>query len=256
MEFAIWIVYIIIVYVMQTLTAVIPVSDPMWRVGLGRYGWIGASILCIYIFRKYLYHKNGMRLISKKGLKCCVWATVIGIGVCLGHRIFFWIFIGFAEQSLRDIGEVVLTNVAMISVTVPGMLYEVLLAPVTEELVLRGIIFPVARQKRGNLYAIIISSIFFALIHMNGIQLITGLFMGVIIGYAIILTDNVYIGIIIHAVNNSFSFFNASVLNDKVWSMYSGNEFIQMAVGIIILVIGILMLRWEMGRGKRYGCGQ
>ena len=66
-------------------------------------------------------------------------------------------------------------------------------------------------------------------------------------------SDNVYIGIIIHAVNNSFSFFNASVLNDKVWSMYSGNEFIQMAVGIIILIIGILMLRWEMGRGKRYG---
>ena len=126
----------------------------------------------------------------------------------MGIESFFWIFIGFAEQSLRDIGEVVLTNVAMISTTVPGILYVALLAPVTEELVLRGIIFPVARQKRGNLYAIIISSIFFALIHMNGIQLITGLFMGVIIGYAIVLTDNVYIGIIIHAVNNSFSFFN------------------------------------------------
>ena len=251
MEFTIWIVYMIIVYVMQTLTAVIPVSDSMWQVGLSLYSQVGANILCIYIFRKYLYHKNGLRLISKKGLKCCVWATVIGIGVCLGHRILFLIFIGFTEQSLRDIGEVVLTNVAMISVTVPGMLYEVLLAPVTEELVLRGIIFPVARQKRGNLYAIIISSIFFALIHMNGIQLITGLFMGVIIGYAIVLTDNVYIGIIIHAVNNSFSFFNAGVLNDKVWSMYSDGRFIQIVVGIIILIIGILMLRWEMGRGKR-----
>ena len=253
MEFTVLIVYMIIANVLHTLMGVIPVSDPMWRVGLSLYSQIGANILCIYIFRKYLYHKNGLRLISKKGLRCCVWAAVIGIGVCLGHRIFFWIFIGFAEQSLRDIGEVVLTNVAMISTTVPGILYVALLAPVTEELVLRGIIFPVARQKRGNLYAIIISSIFFALTHMNGIQLITGLFMGVIIGYAIVLTDNVYIGIIIHAVNNSFSLFNAGVLNDKVWSMYSGNEFIQLAVGIIILIIGILMLRWEMGRGKRYG---
>ena len=251
MEFTVLIVYMIIANVLHTLMGVIPVSDPMWRVGLSLYSQIGANILCIYIFRKYLYHKNGLRLISKKGLKCCVWATVIGIGVCLGHRIFFWIFIGFAEQSLRDIGEVVLTNVAMISTTVPGILYVALLAPVTEELVLRGIIFPVARQKRGNLYAIIISSIFFGLIHMNGIQLITGLFMGAIIGYAIVLTDNVYIGIIIHAVNNSFSFFNAGVLNDKVWSMYSDGRFIQIVVGIIILIIGILMLRWEMGRGKR-----
>ena len=253
MEFTIWIVYMIIMNVVHTLTVVIPVSDPMWQVGLSLYSQVGANILCIYIFRKYLYHKNGLRLISKKGLKCCVWATVIGIGVCLGHRIFLLLFIGFVEQSLMDIGEVVITNQVMILATVPGILYEALLGPVTEELVLRGIIFPVARQKRGNLYAIIISSIFFALIHMNGIQLITGLFMGVIIGYAIVLTDNVYIGIIIHAVNNSFSLFNAGVLNDKVWSMYSGNEFIQLAVGIIILIIGILMLRWEMGRGKRYG---
>ena len=253
MEFTIWIVYMIIMNVVHTLTVVIPVSDPMWQVGLSLYSQVGANILCIYIFRKYLYHKNGLRLISKKGLKCCVWATVIGIGVCLGHRIFLLLFIGFVEQSLMDIGEVVITNQVMILATVPGILYEALLGPVTEELVLRGIIFPVARQKRGNLYAIIISSIFFALIHMNGIQLITGLFMGVIIGYAIVLTDNVYIGIIIHAVNNSFSLFNAGVLNDKVWSMYSDGGFIQIVVGIIILIIGILMLRWEMDRGKRYG---
>ena len=253
MEFTVLIVYMIIANVLHTLMGVIPVSDPMWRVGLSLYSQIGANILCIYIFRKYLYHKNGLRLISKKGLKCCVWATVIGIGVCLGHRIFLLLFIGFVEQSLMDIGEVVITNQVMILATVPGILYEALLGPVTEELVLRGIIFPVARQKRGNLYAIIISSIFFALIHMNGIQLITGLFMGVIIGYAIVLTDNVYIGIIIHAVNNSFSLFNAGVLNDKVWSMYSDGGFIQIVVGIIILIIGILMLRWEMGRGKRYG---
>ena len=253
MEFTVLIVYMIIANVLHTLMGVIPVSDPMWRVGLSLYSQIGANILCIYIFRKYLYHKNGLRLISKKGLKCCVWATVIGIGVCLGHRIFLLLLIGFVEQSLMDIGEVVITNQVMILATVPGILYEALLGPVTEEVVLRGIIFPVARQKRGNLYAIIISSIFFALIHMNGIQLITGLFMGVIIGYAIVLTDNVYIGIIIHAVNNSFSFFNAGVLNDKVWSMYSDGGFIQIVVGIIILIIGILMLRWEMGRGKRYG---
>lgn len=251
MEFTIWIVYMIIVYVMQTLTAVIPVSDPVWQVGLGRYSWVGASILCIYIFRKYLYHKNEMQLISKKGLKCCVWAAVIGIGVCLGHRIFFLLFIGFVEQSLRDIGEVALTNGEMFSATVPGILYAALFAPVTEELVLRGIIFPVARQKRGNLYAIIISSIFFALPHMNGIQFISAMFMGVIIGYAIILTDNVYIGIIIHAVNNSFSFFNINVL-DKVWGMDSGYVFIQMPVGMILLIFGLLMLRWETGRGKRY----
>ena len=50
----------------------------------------------------------------------------------------------------------------------------------------------------------------------------------------------------------SFSLFNDNVLNDKVWGMYSGGGFIQIAIGIIILIVGILMLRWETGRGKRY----
>ena len=99
------------------------------------------------------------RLISKKGLKCCVWATVIGIGVCLGHRIFFLIFKGFVEQSLRDIGEVVLTNEEMFSATVPGILYVALLAPVTEELILRGIIF-LLRGKSVEICMRLLSQVF------------------------------------------------------------------------------------------------
>lgn len=124
------------------------------------------------------------------------------------------------------------------------MLYEALLAPVTEEIFCRGIIFPVARQKRGNLYAVIVSSILFALVHFNGVQFISALFMGVVIGYAIILTDNVYIGVVIHAVNNSFSIFNRDILN-KIWGLDYGHALVSIFIGIILFIFGVLMLRRE-----------
>lgn len=243
MEFIIWIVFRAIMFAGSTLVAVSPISDPTWKTGLGYYSLLCANILGIYIFRKYLCNPGKMRLLSRKGLKCGMWAIVIGIGICLGHRIFFLIFLGFVEQSIQEIGETALTNLAMFLATVPGILYEAFLEPAAEEVCFRGIIFPVAREKRGNMYAVIVSSLLFALAHGNGIQFISALFMGVVIGYAVILTGNVSIGIIIHVVNNSFSVFMSNILNE-VWNVHG---YMQIIFGIILLLFGILMLRRENG---------
>lgn len=243
MEFIIWFVLRFIIFALGILVGAIPISDPTWKTGLGYYSMLCANILFIYIFRKYLCNPGKMRLFSGKSLKCCMWAVVIGVGVCLGHRIFFLIFLEFSVQSVQEIGETVLTNLAMFTATVPGILYEAFLEPAAEEVCFRGIIFPVAREKHGNLYAVIVSTLLFAFTHGNGLQFISSLFMGVVIGYVVILTGNVYIGIIIHVVNNSFSVFMSNILNE-VWNVHG---YIQIIFGIIILIFGILMLRRETG---------
>lgn len=58
-----------------------------------------------------------------------------------------------------------------------GILYGGLIMPVIEEIFFRGVIFHTARQKRGNLYAVLISSFLFAIGHLNGVQFISGIFM-------------------------------------------------------------------------------
>lgn len=171
------------------------------------------NIISINIFRNFLCKTVGLRSANRKELKYCIWAIVIGIELCLGHRIFFLFFGNFVVQSLEGIGEVSISNQAVFLNMFPGILYGALLGPVTEEIFFRGIIFHVARQKRGNLYAVLISGFLFAIGHLSGIQFISALLMGVIIGYAVILTDNVYIGVVIHVANNAFSFFNSNVLN-------------------------------------------
>lgn len=154
------------------------------------------------------------------------------------------VFWSFVMQSLRDIGEAAMSSQAAFLNTFPGILYESLLGPVTEEIFFRGIIFHVARKKRGNLYAVLISSFLFAIGHLNGIQFLSALFMGVVIGYAVILTDNVYIGIVIHVVNNTFSIFNSHVIN-KLWNLEGGVVFAPVCFGILLLAFGVLMLRRE-----------
>lgn len=244
MELVIWLVFETIFVTGHLFISMIPVSDPVWAGTFTMYGQVLISILSIYIFRGYLCQAPDLRSFGRKEWKYCAWAAAIGAGVCLGHRILFLIFMEFSIQSLKDIGETVIMNQALFLNTIQGILYETILGPVTEEIFFRGIIFHVARKKRGNLYAVLISSFLFAIGHLNGIQFLTALFMGVVIGYAIILTDNVYIGIVIHVVNNAFSVFYSNVLN-KLWNFEGSLVFVPIGFGILLLVFCILMLRRE-----------
>lgn len=244
MEFVIWMVYITIFAAIHLLVGMIPVSDPMWVSVLSSSSQAFIFILTIYIFRSYLCKADSLRSFSRKELKYCMWAVVIGVGICLGHRILFFLFFDFVVHSLEDIGEVVISRQTAFAGTFLGLLYGGLIMPVIEEIFFRGVIFHTARQKRGNLYAVLISSFLFAIGHFNGVQFISGIFMGLIIGYAIVLTGNVYIGVVIHVANNSFSYLNIHVLN-KLWNLEE--EFIMAPIwlGILLLVFGILMLRRE-----------
>lgn len=250
MEIIIWFVFEIIFFVVHLCMNIISIPNMMGSMTLTAYSQIVINVLSIYIFRKYLCKTNRTELFHRKNLKHYIWAVVIGIGVCLGHRIFFLVFRNFTMNSIREIGEVAISNTGMFMMTVPGVLYEALLGPVTEEVFFRGIILHVAKQNRGNLYAVIISSFLFAIGHLNGVQFISAFFMGLIIGYVVILTDNVYIGIIIHTMNNIFSLFNANVLN-KVWGMESWQPFMQIFLGVIMLVFGIFMIRNDVVKEKR-----
>lgn len=214
MEIIIWLTFEIIFFTVHFFLSLIPISNPIGRVAVTLYSQVFVNVLAIYIFRRHLCKTDAIPLFKRKNLKCVLWTAIIGVGVCLGHRI----------------------------------LYTSFLAPITEEIFFHGIIFNTARKKHSNLYAIIISSLLFAIGHMNGIQFISGMFMGLVIGCAIILTDNVYIGIIIHVANNAFSLINANLLN-SIWGQEYWQVYVQMFVGIIMLVIGFFML-WRENINK------
>ena len=80
----------------------------------------------------------------------------------------------------------------------------VLTAATVEELSLRGYTMGNLR-KYGDKFAIIASSIVFALIHGNFIQIPFALIVGLGIGYLTVKTRSLWTGVLIHAGNNLFS---------------------------------------------------
>lgn len=82
------------------------------------------------------------------------------------------------------------------------LLYLCVLGPILEEILFRGMILK-SLEPFGKLSAIIVSSIFFAMFHMNLVQLPTPLFMGLILGFVTIETHSIYPAILFHILNNT-----------------------------------------------------
>ncbi|TVQ19935.1 MAG: CPBP family intramembrane metalloprotease, partial [Bacteroidetes bacterium] len=80
----------------------------------------------------------------------------------------------------------------------------VLLAPLLEEFLFRGIIQEGLIQRRGPVIAILLSSLLFGFMHLNPWQFVTAFLLGIIIGWLYYLTRDLVFAIGFHLFNNLF----------------------------------------------------
>lgn len=115
------------------------------------------------------------------------------------------------------------------------------IAPVFEELFFRGFILQ-ALKRHGNVFAIITTSILFALLHGNLVQAIPVFALSIVISYSVIRTNNVLIGILIHFLNNSLSIFELFFVKNVVISAI----FLLVSIGFIIFTISTIIKKRAM----------
>jgi membrane protease YdiL (CAAX protease family) len=88
-----------------------------------------------------------------------------------------------------------------------AILTTVILAPVCEEMLFRGLILEYIKQKRGVTAAVVLSALIFGLVHAPILPQMVGAFiMGIMLGYVYVLTGSLLSVIIIHAANNALSY--------------------------------------------------
>lgn len=75
----------------------------------------------------------------------------------------------------------------------------VLLAPVIEEIVFRGVLFPAIKKRYGLVSGIAISSLIFTLVHIDPINMISVLPLGIFLAIMYQRTGSIYPGMILHA---------------------------------------------------------
>ncbi len=117
---------------------------------------------------------------------------IIGVILSLFYNVFAYYFNFLLKTSLFDNN-----NNLIVTLVSTG-----LIGPIIEELMFRGIIYNELKNKYSNMKAILITTIFFAIIHFNIIQILYGLIIGFILIFVYEKYKTIKAPIILHMASN------------------------------------------------------
>lgn len=130
-----------------------------------------------------------------------------------------------------------------------SFLVTAIFAPVFEEWLCRGMVLRGLLTKVKPAWAIVISALFFALIHMNPWQALNAFIIGVVMGYVYYKTGSLALTMLIHFVNNGLAVVLAqipSVAEYDFWIQMFGIK-----AYVLVYILGIIMLSGGLYLFKR-----
>ncbi len=128
-----------------------------------------------------------------------------------------------------------------------GILLVVVIAPIVEEIIFRGMILRGFLKHYSVRKSIIVSALFFGIVHMNPWQFVTAFAAGIILGWWYEKTDSILTTIFGHALNNSMSFIIAVIglripgYNTALDTATHQPLWFDL-LGVILLVFGVMWL--------------
>lgn len=162
--------------------------------------------ICIGVFIIFLKRVTGyqMQLLSN--------ISFVGMMLAIGCSFLFFllldkgldpIFEGIFPQSEQDYQEMIqsLTKSPMTS-----LIQVCVLAPVMEEILMRGVVLGGLKNSYGTVAALLISSVLFACLHFNMVQTLSAFVCGIVLGLLYIRTNSVFCCMIAHSGYNLISY--------------------------------------------------
>lgn len=121
--------------------------------------------------------------------------------------------------------------------------------PLVEEFAMRNVVMQPLR-KYGNAFAVIMSAVVFGVFHGTPSQIPFAMLCGLFIGYAVIATNSIWSGVIIHAIVNALSCAYYTFLyftdEDTADSMYEAVCMVVAAAGLVGLIVYLIKFRDEV----------
>lgn len=144
-------------------------------------------------------------------------------------------------DSIKDLFE------TMFRPTIPAFLTAVIVAPILEEMIFRGIILEGFLRNYSPVKSILLVSLLFGLAHLNIWQFIGAFIIGAFISWIYWKTRNLLLSIAVHMLNNLISYlamlFSSKSVTDTTIVDFTGNIEIYYALfglSIVLLVLGFL----------------
>jgi membrane protease YdiL (CAAX protease family) len=116
-----------------------------------------------------------------------------------------------------------------------ALILAIIIAPIQEEFVNRGIILNGLAKKYSSKVALIVSSLIFAAMHMNIPQGINAFLLGLILGYIYLKTKSIFLSIICHSINNILAFM------PDIDSL--SNIYLLVSISIAVIIIGAVFFK-------------
>ncbi len=164
-------------------------------------------------------------------------AALVGIGMaaCILANILSNYIVSFLSQygigSPDTTGGVEANPTSLLY----GLLFTAVLPGLCEELIFRGYILQTLRRY-GDGFAIVVSASLFALLHGNVQQIPFAFVVGLICGYVVVQTGNIWVAITIHTLNNSM----AVLLNSfRRILTEPQNTVLNLVVPLVLVAIGV-----------------
>ena len=179
-------------------------SAPLFAAATGVYCFV---VLAVYLFAVRRAHGSW----AEVGLRRFAWGWLAMAPLLTAMEFTGMAFINtqlvrrvtgepFENPQIETItGGMRLTSLDLVLL----LILVAVIAPIAEELLFRGMLYPVLRRSWGVTAAVIVSALIFGLVHFIPI-LIPGLvFVGLILGWVRERSGSVVPGIVIHALQNS-----------------------------------------------------
>lgn len=186
-----------------------------------------SSIIAIIAFG-WLLHKKQMLPLSSRDLKGSQLFFCLGIG--LGVALFFKIEILFGFLKGEPIPEQAFPD----PFSFAGLLAtSVVLIPVVEELLFRGILFGSFCRSTSYQAAIVYSAVLFVLSHLM-ISWLSIFFIGILLAWLYWRTDNLAVTMVVHGTINL-----GSLLSTPLYILLTTHPTIGVMVCLLVVILGI-----------------
>lgn len=153
-------------------------------------------------------------LLKKSGYQIRLFTNLsfVGIVLAIGCAILFWIVLDKGldpilerrfPQSEQDYQEAV-QRLAKSPFT--SLVQIAILAPVIEEILMRGVVLGGLKNNYGAAAALLISAVLFAVLHFNMVQTLSAFVCGIVLGLLYLKTNSICCCIIAHCGYNVLSY--------------------------------------------------
>lgn len=222
-------------------------------VGFGAFlGYvIQFSLVIIFgLFQRKIRSPKETRLLkfglAKLDFVIILWGTimVLATGVVIEPLLNL-----FPETYLDRLGNIMAAGGWM-------MFTSIVIAPIMEEILFRGILQDALMRKYGVFVGILIASAVFGIVHLIPQQVVNAFMIGIVLGYIYYRTGALLPVILIHCINNAISYFTWMLNGETLLSTREqmGNDtlyFTVYGIACVLFVIGFVSIAIRISKEEK-----